>query len=79
MRDNPAHLYREVAKKIVAKLKITLVETLEQGKMPDLYWKLEQAIVDAMRHADTMGSDRAREQFTELLKEFDENDGTSSS
>ena len=77
MSDNPAHLYREVAKKIVIKLKSTLVDTIEQGKTPDLYWKLEQAIVDAMRYADTQGCERTRVQMQHLMSEFEENDGTS--
>ncbi len=77
--DNPALEYREIAKKIVAKLKVTMVEMIEQGKMPDLYWKLEQAIVDAMRHADTLGCDRTRQQMQAILTEFEDDDGTSAS
>jgi len=80
MRDNPAHIYRDIAKKIVAKLKENLVMTLEHGKSPDLYWKLEQAIVDAMRYADQTGGERVRLQMQELLKDFDdEDDGSSTS
>lgn len=79
MRGNPALKYRELAKAIVAKLKVSIAETIDQGKMADPYWKLEQAIVDAMRIGDTEGSERTREQMLELLKEFDENDGSSSS
>jgi len=60
MTENPAHAYRDLARKIVAKMKQNLVETLETGKAPDLYWKLEQAIVDAMKFADSCGCDRTR-------------------
>ena len=77
MRENPAHIYRDVAKKIVAKLKQNLVETLETGKAPDLYWKLEQAIVDAMKYADGQGCDRTREQMQVIISDFEDNDGTS--
>lgn len=77
MRDNPAHAYRDLAKKIVAKLKQNLVETIETGKAPDLYWKLEQAIVEAMKFADGCGSDRTREQMQVIIQDFEDDDGTS--
>lgn len=76
MKDNPAHLYRDVAKKIVAKLKQNLVETIETGKAPDLYWKLEQAIVEAMKVADSCGSERTREQMQAVIRDFETDDGT---
>lgn len=79
MRDNPAHLYREVAKKIVAQVKRQILDTLEMGRGPDMYWKLEQAIVDAMRAADGIGAERATAQMTEILKDFEADDGTSTS
>lgn len=80
MRDtNPAVLYRDIAKKITAKVKDNLVATLEHGKTPDLYWKLEQAIVDALRYADQFGAERMKTHFERIVKDFEEGDGTSSS
>ena len=79
MSDNPAHVYRAHAKQIVAKVKQNFVEMLEHGKSPDLYWKLEQAIVDAMRNADANGSERTRRHLVELMTEFDEDNGSSTS
>lgn len=78
MRDNPAHLYRTAAKRIIAKFKETMVDLLDQGRTPDLYWKMEQAIVDAMKVADQMGCDRTRTQLMDIMKEFEGNDGSSS-
>ena len=78
MSENPVHHYREVAKAIVTKLKSTMVETLETGKMADPYWKLEQAIVDAMKHADEIGSERTQQKMTAVLSEFNDENGTSS-
>lgn len=75
--DNPAHLYRAVAKQIVLKLKQSMADNLEQGRMADPHWKLEQAIVDAMREADVMGCERTRQQFTDLMSDFEDDDGTS--
>lgn len=77
MADNPAHAYRELAKKIVSKTKANLIDALELGRTPDLYWKLEQAIVDAMRYADHCGSERTRQQMEDILIDFEDEDGTS--
>lgn len=76
MAGNPAHLYREMAKAIVEKVKANLIQALQKGMPDDPYWKLEQAIVDAMRHADGMGGDRVREEFMVKIREFEEEDGT---
>lgn len=79
MKDSPAHIYRDIAKKITAKMKDNLVTTLELGKSPDLYWKLEQAIVEAMRYADQCGAERMKVHFETIVEDFEDNDGTASS
>jgi glutaredoxin-related protein len=76
MAGNPAHLYREMAKAIVEKVKANQIQALIKGMPDDPYWRLEQAIVDAMRHADGMGAERVREEFMVKIKDFEEEDGT---
>lgn len=78
MKDNPAHVYRDIAKKIVAKLRENLTLMVEQGKAPDLYWKPEQAIIEAMRYADQCGAERMKEHFENMMADFDNQDGPSS-
>lgn len=78
MSEGVAHVYREIAKRIVAKAKETLFMTLEQGKTPDLHWKLEQAIIEALRYADQKGAERMKTHFEGIVQDFEDNDGTSS-
>jgi hypothetical protein len=76
MADNPAFLYRQTAQAIVEKVKANLTQALVKGASDDPYWRLEQAIVDAMRHADGIGAERVRQEFMVKIKEFEEEDGT---
>ena len=77
--ENPALIYRDIARKIAAKVKENVGSTIEHGKSPDLHWKLEQAIVDALRYADQQGAERMRAQYENIMKDFDDKDGTSTS
>lgn len=76
--QNPAILYREIAKKIVTKLKDNLIQVIELGKSPDLYWKLEQNIVEALRFADSNATHRTLSHLTDVITDFEDDDGKSS-
>lgn len=79
MEKNITEHYREIAQDIVRKLILSVTSTIEQKKMPDLYWKLEQAIVDALKEADRNGVNRTTEKMAVIMKEFDLDNGTSES
>lgn len=79
MEKNITEHYREIAQDIVRKLILSVTSTIEQKKMPDLYWKLEQAIVDALKEADRNGVNRTTEKMAVIMKEFDTENGTSES
>lgn len=74
----PTQMYREVARAIVGKLKENLIETLEQGRMADPYWKLESAIIEAMRLADSTATNRTMAHLATIITDFEDNDGTKS-
>lgn len=76
---NPAHDYRKIAKTIVEKFKDNLLKTIETGQAPDLYWKLEQAIADALKYVDMRTDKRVRAEVEQIIKEFDRDNGTTSS
>ncbi len=76
---NPAHIYRQIAKKIVTKLKDNLAKTIDKGSTPDLYFSLEHSIIEALRYADQQGELRSREYYIKLMQEFDGEDGTPTS
>lgn len=80
MRDdaNPAIEYRRIAKAIVERIQRNLARAISMGQA-EPYWSLEQNIVDAMVFADHLGSERTRKEMLEIVKDFDDNDGTSSS
>jgi hypothetical protein len=72
--ENPAHIYRDITKKITAKLRENLAATLDAGKSPDLYWKLEHAIMEAMKFADALGVSRTMARLESIIADFDNND-----
>jgi hypothetical protein len=70
-------IYKEIAKKLTTKLIDNLAKTIQQGQLPDLYWKLETSILEALKYADSQGALRAKEQCKRVLDEFNADDGTS--
>lgn len=78
MQDDLDSLYGQVAGAIVARLKKAVSDTIEYGSVPDLTWRLERAIFDALVQADEFGCQRTRAQFKNFINEFDQDDGTSS-
>ena len=77
--------HKKVAKKILEQLVQNITLTVTQGKTPDLYWDLENAIVDALKYTEKRASkaaverteSRLRTEFQTLLKEYN-NDGPTS-
>lgn len=74
MKQNPAHLYREIAKKIVERVKNNIANSLRKGQT-DLHFDLENDIVQALKYADKLGSSREYERMADIMKEFDSENG----
>lgn len=74
MKQNPAHIYREIAKRIVERTKANIVKAIER-KEPDLYFSLEGDIMEALKYADKLGAAREYERMATVMREFDEKDG----
>lgn len=70
--------YKKIARTIAEKFKENLNKTITPGQAPDLYWKLEDAIVEALKYVDKKTAQRIRSEINELIKDFDEQNGTSS-
>jgi hypothetical protein len=68
--------YRELSTKLTVKLIDNIVKTLTTGECPDLYWKLEKTILEALKYADTKGALRAKKELEGLIKDFDSQDGS---
>lgn len=67
--------YKKIAKTIVEKLQETIRQTISSGTSPDLYWKLEKAIEDALKYVAHNTEQRVRKNITGIIKEFDDDDG----
>lgn len=78
MSKEANELYRSVAKKLTEKLLDNIVKTIERGKSPDLYWKLEKSIFETLKWAHKQGDLEAKEKYLEILKDFEDQDGTPS-
>jgi hypothetical protein len=68
--------YQTVARNIVKKLKENIEKTISKGESPDLYWNLENAIIQAMRDVEADTARATKEEVLKLIKEFDEDNGT---
>ena len=74
--DSPHKIYKEVAEKLVAKLLDNLTKTTKKDESPDLHWKMEKAILEALKWAHRQGDAQAKEKYLSILKDFDSRNGT---
>ena len=77
MTADHIQLYKKASKKVVNKLIDDLARLLKEGDVPDLYWKLEKAIFEALKWAHKQGDEEAKTKYLQLLKDFESKDGTS--
>lgn len=69
--------YKKIAQAIVKKETENLNKTIAKGQCPDLSWKLEEAIVDALIYVAKVTTENMKEQVKAIIDDFDSNDGTS--
>ena len=67
--------YKKIAKVIVQKERDNLVKTIETGQTPDLYWKLELAIIDALKYVAKNTELKVKNEIFNIIQDFDKNDG----
>lgn len=67
--------YQKIARAIVKKEAENIAKTIEKGQCPDLHWKLEAAIVDALKYVANIVEKETKMEFFDIIKDFDNNDG----
>ncbi len=68
--------YQKVARTIVRKEAENIVKTINKGYTPDLHWKLEIAIINALRDVVSITEENIKQEIFDIIKEFDKNGGT---
>lgn len=69
--------YRELAKRLAAKIADNVLKTLSTGHSPDLYFKPEEAIYKALMIAEAKGIEKGKREYLYLLQDFESEDGNS--
>lgn len=67
--------YQKIAREIVKRETENLVKTITKGQCPDLHWKLEIAIADALKYVANLVEKETKMAIFEIIKDFDNNDG----
>ena len=67
--------YKKIARTIVKQQTENLVKTMQTGQCADLHWKLENAIVDALKYVAKNTEKQVKMELFNIIQDFDSNDG----